>query len=668
MPRRASATMLARRTPSAPTEASAVTTAVSICAGAPRVWWPSRRPCRPTTRVDPSPITIPPALPNYEPPPRYTETPKLPRYEEPLFYGPAPPDHDPHARPPKPSSGQFQEPDHVDHTTIGPYIPTDKTKPGFGTTRKPLRYETPRLDLHAQSKPPPPLNEELFSTAFPPPSHSYKQPSLKFVPKPIVRGLPPRSHPDLSHYKGGKALDYQDARLNSFHPPSKGYIPPVHLTEETHHKGTPTPTTTTTIHPAYHMSSTYSPPTKQYSKPHRDHEHMSPPHREYLPPKKQGAHMTTIHPPTKDYLPPEEDYKHYKMSTIRPPDKKYLPPRDDHKHQYQMSTMAPPSKDYLPPNKDYHSSMSTIVPPTRDYLPPKKDYHHGMSTIVPPSKDYLPPKKDFHHGMSTIVPPSKDYLPPKKDYRHEMSTMVPPSKDYLPPKKDYHPSTSTIVPPTRDYLPPKKDYHHGMTTIVPPSKDYLPPKKDYHSSMSTIVPPTRDYLPPKDNSYQVSTMKPPSREYLPPKAHDAHYKMSTMAPPSKDYIPPVHSSTIVPPTNDYLPSKDLTGYSPPSKGYLPPPKHANREDLIGYAPPSKIICLHQALVGRIKSCQAMSPLPRTTCLPRRNRCIIQPWLHQAKTICRPKKNTITRCRQCLRRLRITYLLRLMVTITYPCLP
>ena len=388
----------------------------------------------------------------------------------------------------------------------------------------------------------PPINPSTLSpvhmTSYRPPEKEYLPPHPASTMRPPSTSYLPPSYKEIMTYK---------SPAPTYEPPHKGYIPPANLLIEAVHKGTPQP-----IHPAYHMSSTYEPPTREYVTP--------------------VPHMSTSYaPPSKDYLPPHKSstpHPHHEMSTTySPPSKDYLPPehREIHPHHELKAGYEPPSKGYLPPPESNHlHEMSTSYrPPTKDYLPPHEDHHHEMSTSYrPPSKDYLPPHgEDNHHGMSTSYrPPSKDYLPPHphSEAPHEMSTSYrPPSKNYLPPEDhdSHHEMSASYRPPSKEYLPPKET-HVVSTTYAPPSKTYLPPDPTVKYRSTSYKPPSKEYLPPLTPTpaphHVSSSYAPPSKGYLPPKKEKGPPDyMTHMSPPSKEYGLPDHMSHMVPPHADY---------------------------------------------------------------------------------------------------------------------
>ena len=462
-----------------------------------------------------------------------------------------------------------------------------------------------------------------MSTTYSPPTKSYIPPSPSSTVKPPSTSyLPPHSTVKPS---------YKNIL-------TKGYIPPATLVHEAIHKGTPQP---------HQMSTTYSPPSKEYLPPHHStthapsyqvttkhpSNHLLLPSKEYLPPPHHGHHdhhMTHMSPPEKQYIPPDH------MSHIAPPTKEYLPP---HHIDHHMTHMSPPEKAYIPPKH-----MAHMTPPEKQYIPPDH-----MSHIAPPSKEYLPPPHHDHidHHMTHMSPPEKSYIPPE-----HMSHMSPPEKSYIPPDsmKSMHPPVENYHPPEHMYKmhPPEKNY------IPPPHMSHLvPPKESYavcphftlkekaecpkikHQCWSPGVPdedcphhglccfdgcnnvcldssyPSKGYHVPGHDAYLV-----PGHEYVPsPKPHHEDkklFKHRTLHAPSKEYLPPPESvyhlvegpveyeknlpTSYLPPVKEYLPphkNKEKLplhkpGYEPPKHEYLPPPALKDeKHPYASYLPPSK---------------------------------------------------------------------------------
>ena len=402
----------------------------------------------------------------------------------------------------------------VEYSTPKPqYTTTPKV---YGYTLVPQKSTTPPGYVSAESyrtTPKPGYAHPKDHTLFPPPSASYKQPSISFIAKGETGGgsYSTMSPPSKEYYKEAKALDY-GAHMQHYQAPSKDYLPPVHHHEE--------------------KMKSYQPPSKEYLPPPSVHHHSTP----------APAHMTSYAPPDKSYIPP------HPSTTIKPSYKEvltvsqkgYIPPANlaheaVHKGTplpHMSTTYAPPSKEYLPP----HPS-TTLAPaykttpkpnhhlhiPTKEYLPPPHHEDHHMTHMAPPEKKYLPPDH-----MTHISPPEKQYLPPD-----HMSHMTPPGKAYIPPDHVSH-----MTPPEKNYLPPEHSSHapQHMSHMNPPDKNYLPP--DHMSHMS---PPEKAYIPPK----HMSSMHPPSHAYDPPE------HMYKMHPPEKSYVPPHHMSHLVPPKESY---------------------------------------------------------------------------------------------------------------------
>ena len=401
------------------------------------------------------------------------------------------------------------------------------------------------------------------STAYPPPSKYYKQPSISFVAKGETGGASysTMTPPSKEYYKEAKALDYS-SHMQKYKPPGKEYLPPsVKSTPASVHHSTPAPN-------HVHMS-TYAPPNKEYLPPSPsstikpNHVHMStysPPSKEYVPPshsttiKPSHLHMSTYAPPSKEYLPPSPS------STIKPPSTSYLPPHSTTKPNYKDVL----TKGYIPPANLVHDAVhkgtpqahymsTTYAPPTKNYLPPQKSTvkPDNMQYMAPPEKKYFPPEH-----MSHMHAPEKGYIPP--DY---MSHMQPPEKHYIPPKHMSH-----IIPPEKSYIPPDH-----MSHIHPPEKQYIPPD---HAHMT---PPAKEYIPPD----HMSHIHPPGKQYIPPK------KMNYMSPPEKNYIPPEHMSHLAPPEKNYLPPKHMSHISPPDKKYLPPESTQPEPDYMTHMEPPR---------------------------------------------------------------------------------
>ena len=404
----------------------------------------------------------------------------------------------------------------VEYSTPKPlYTPTPTPKV-YGYTIEPQKTSTPGY-VHAdsyRSTPKPEYAHPTDHTLYPPPSASYKQPSISFIAKGDTGGASYSTMvpPHKEYYKEAKALDH-GSFMQQYHPPSKSYLPPEHHKEK--------------------MQS-YHPPSKEYLPPHPKH-HSTP----------APAHMTSYAPPVKSYAPPGPS------STIKPPSTSYLPPHSTIKPTYR-EVLTSSQKGYIPPAHLAHDTVhkgspqpymsTTYAPPTKEYLPP-----HPTTTAAP---SYHSTPKPPHH----LNVPSKEYLPPPSSHyeKKHMTHMAPPEKKYIPPDHMTH-----ISPPEKQYLPPEH-----MSHMTPPEKSYIPPEHVSH-----MTPPEKNYLPPEHTSHApeyMSHMSPPDKQYLPPD------HMSHMSPPEKAYIPPKHMNSMHPPSHDYSPPDHMYKMHPPEKNYVPP--------------------------------------------------------------------------------------------------
>merc|ERR1712079_659953 len=263
-------------------------------------------------------------------------------------------------------------------------------------------YKQPSISFIAKGE----TGGATYSTMTPPHKEYYKE----------AKALDYPSHMQQYHVPDKEYLPPPKDHMVTYHPPSKDYLPPVHHTTPSpvHMSTTYSPPTKSYIPPS--PSSTVKPPSTSYLPPHST---VKPSYKNiltkvYIPPATlvhEAIHKgtpqphqmsTTYSPPSKEYLPPPHHGHHdHHMTHMSPPEKQYIPP--DH-----MSHIAPPTKENLP---------TSYLPPVKEYLPPHKNKEKlplHKPGFEPPKHEYLPPPalKDEKHPYASYLPPSKEYLPP----------------------------------------------------------------------------------------------------------------------------------------------------------------------------------------------------------------------------------------------------------------